>query len=278
VATPLLTRHTLPGALGDILIDVRAQPGSARPAVVLLHGFKGFKDWGMFPPAAERLARAGFTAVSLNVSGSGVDDSGEFVWPDRFGHNTFTRELADFESVVTALDQGRLGVSRPTSIGALGHSRGGGTVILAASRMPRIGALVTWASISTVRRWSPDDAAAWRRAGVLPVVNNRTGETYSLSTELLDDVDENAGTSLNIRDAAARVSAPWLIVHGTADESVQFREGEDLAAAAPKATSQLLAIEGSNHGFGAVHPFAGPTPDLERVFDATLAWFSRHLP
>ncbi len=278
MATPVLTRHTLPGALGAILIDVRGAPGPARPAVVILHGFKGFKDWGMFPSAAERLARAGFTAVSLNVSGSGVDDTGRFVWPERFGRNTFSRELADFEAVIAALDEGGLGVPRPTSIGVIGHSRGGGTAILATRRIPRISALVTWASISTVRRWNREDAAAWRRAGVIPVVNQRTGETLPLSTELLDDVEQHAGGALDIEAAAARISAPWLIVHGTADDSVPFQEAEVLAAAAPRASSRLLAVEGANHGFGAVHPFAGPTADLERVFDETTAWFSRHLP
>lgn len=277
MATPVLSRHILPGALGDILIDVRSRPDGAGPAVVLLHGFKGFKDWGMFPPAAERLARAGFTVVSPNASGSGVDDSGQFVWPDRFGHNTFTRELADVEAVLGALDQGRLGVARPSSIGVIGHSRGGGIAILATARLPRIGALVTWASIGTVRRWRAEEAAAWRRAGRLPVINRRTGEILLLYPEVLDDVDENAGGTLSIRDAAARINAPWLIVHGTGDESVPFRESEELAAAAPRASSRLLAIEGADHGFGAVHPFAGPTPDLERVLDETTAWFTRHL-
>jgi hypothetical protein len=89
MATPQLTKHSLPGRLGPILVDVRAGPhDEPRPAVLILHGFKGFKDWGMFPPFAERLARAGFTAVSFNVSGSGVDDAGDGSWPERFGRNT----------------------------------------------------------------------------------------------------------------------------------------------------------------------------------------------
>ncbi|HEU5217399.1 MAG TPA: alpha/beta fold hydrolase [Gemmatimonadales bacterium] len=278
MATPILSRHALPGILGDILIDVRSQPGPPRPAVVILHGFKGFKDWGMFPAAAERLARAGFTAVSLNVSGSGVDQSGTFVWPERFGHNTFTGELTDVLAVIDALDQAGLGIPRPTSVGVVGHSRGGGTAILAARRRERIAALVTWASVSSVARWSPDDAASWRKAGMFPVLNKRTGETLPLYTGLLDDVERNSAGPLNIQRAATELRIPWLIVHGTADESVGFREAEDLAAAAPRATSRLLAIEGGNHGFGAIHPFAGPTPELERVLDETTAWFSRHLP
>jgi hypothetical protein len=40
MATPSLTRHRLPGALGEILIDVRAGGrGTPRPAVIVVHGF-----------------------------------------------------------------------------------------------------------------------------------------------------------------------------------------------------------------------------------------------
>ena len=74
MATPTLTKHSLEGALGDLLVDVRTgDRRNPRPAVVIVHGFKGFKDWGMFPVVADRLARAGLTAVSVNLSGSGVD-------------------------------------------------------------------------------------------------------------------------------------------------------------------------------------------------------------
>lgn len=142
MATPVLTRHRLDGVLGEILVDVRA--GNRRvsgPAVVLCHGFKGFKDWGFIPPLAERLARAGYVVVAWNASGSGVDDTGEFVWPDRFGRNTFSAELADLESVLRAVEGGILDVAPPTSVGLVGHSRGGGLAILAAARDERIAAL-----------------------------------------------------------------------------------------------------------------------------------------
>lgn len=98
MATPILTKSVVPGALGDLLIDVRSTERAApSPAVIIVHGFKGFKDWGSFPVFAERLARAGFSAVSVNLSGSGFDDNGEFAWPDRFGHNTFSAEQYDID-------------------------------------------------------------------------------------------------------------------------------------------------------------------------------------
>jgi Lysophospholipase len=275
MATPTLTRHRLPGVLGDILIDVRAGGrGSPRPAVVVVHGFKGFKDWGLWPALAERLARAGLSAVTLNLSGSGVDDSGEFVYPERFGHNTFSAELQDLRRVADALAGGELGVVPPSAVGLLGHSRGGGMAVLHAASDARIKALATWAAISTVERWPASQRAAWRSAGVNEVKNVRTGQVLPLYPDVLDDIERNAA-ALDIEAAAARVAVPWLIVHGTDDEAVALAEGEQLAAAAPGA--RFLAVDGAGHTFGAVHPWGGATPALERVEDTTLAFFAETL-
>jgi dienelactone hydrolase len=278
MATPTLSKTTLAGALGAILIDVRAAARSTPgPAVLVLHGFKGFKDWGMFPPFAERLARAGFTAISFNVSGSGVDESGTFAWPERFGHNTFSAELADIGLVLDALEGGRLGVATPTSIGLVGHSRGGGMAILTASRRPRIGALVTWAAISHVRRWSETQAAEWEERGRLDVVNARTGEVLPMYRDVLDDIRANGTGSLDIEAAAGRIGVPWLVVHGERDEAVPVSEAERLARLARAPGSRTLLVADTGHTFGAVHPFAGESPALERVFTETTTFLSDHL-
>ena len=278
MATPTLTKHSIPGALGDILVDVRAGGrGTPRPAVVVVHGFKGFKDWGMFPPFAERLARFGVTAVTPNLSGSGVDDQGAFTKPDRFARNTFSAELEDIGRVVDALYAGELGVPPPAGVGLVGHSRGGGMVVLQAARDSRVGSLVTWAAISSVERGAPAEQQAWRAAGTKDIVNARTGERLPLSTAILDDVGANATGSLDILGSARAVRVPWLIVHGSDDESVSHLEGEALRDAGDKATTTFLSVEGAGHTFGAVHPWKGTTPELDRVVDATLAHFSATL-
>jgi pimeloyl-ACP methyl ester carboxylesterase len=272
MATPTLTRHVMPGTLGEILVDVRAGGReSARPAVIVLHGFKGFKDWGMFPPFSERLARAGVTAVTPNLSGSGVDDSGQFVFSDRFAHNTFSAELEDLARVVDALASGDLGVVPPSRIGLVGHSRGGGIAVLQTARDPRIRALVTWAAISSVERWSPAEQAEWRERGSKDIVNARTGERLPLYPDILDDIAHNAGGTLDILGAAKGVAVPWLIAHGSEDEAVSLLEGKALSAASARATTRFLEIEGGGHTFGAVHPWKGSTPQFDRVADASLA-------
>jgi dienelactone hydrolase len=277
MATATLTKHRLDGALGEILVDVRSGGrGSPRPAVIVLHGFKGFKDWGMFPPLAERLARAGFTAVTLNLSGSGVDDAGDFSLPERFAHDTFTAELTDLGRVADALALGALGVSPPSSLGLVGHSRGGGIAVLQAARDPRVRALVTWSAISTVDRWPAPERAEWRAAGVKEIRNARTGQVLPLYPDVLDDIECNRA-ALDIAAAASRIRVPWLIVHGTVDESVPLAEGERLAATASAGSSRFLPIENAGHTFGAAHPWNGGTAELERVFEATIAALTSEL-
>ena len=277
MATATLTRHRLPGTLGDLLIDVRAGGReTARPAVIVVHGFKGFKDWGLWPGLAERLARAGFSAVTFNLSGSGVDDTGEFVFPERFGHNTFSAELQDLRRVTDALAAGELGVAPPAGMGLLGHSRGGGISVLYTAADPRVRALVTWAAISTVDRWAQDERAAWRDRGVNVVKNARTGQTLPQYTDVLDDIERNAD-ALDIETAAGRIAVPWLIVHGSQDEAVPLLEGKRLAAAAPGGRSRFIAVEGAGHTFGAAHPWRGAPPELEQVVDATLGFFAAEL-
>jgi dienelactone hydrolase len=280
MATATLSRHVVPGALGEILVDVRgAGRMSPRPAVVVVHGFKGFKDWGMFPPLAEQLARAGYTAVAYNASGSGVDDTGEFVWPERFGRNTFSAELADLGSVLDALERGELGTVPPSAIGLVGHSRGGGMAVLQTARDPRVRALVTWAAISHVNRWT--DAAElerWRAQGRIDVVNARTGQVLPLYATVLEDVERHRGSRLDVETAARGIRVPWLLIHGSADTSVRPDEADRLAAAADPEIMRSVRLDGAGHTFGAVHPWQGSTADLDTVFRQTVAWFGRLQP
>jgi dienelactone hydrolase len=276
MATPTLTRHTLPGVLGPIAVDVRTSDRhSARPAVVILPGFKGFKEWGMFPALAERVARAGFSAVSVNCSGCGVNERGEFAYPERFGHNTFSAELRDIRTVLDALERGTFRLAPTTMIGLVGHSRGGGLAILAARGDPRVHALVTWAAIATIDRWL-DNAVEWRSAGKLDILNTRTGQVLPLYVDVLDDIEQHRA-ELDIQAAAAELTTPWLLLHGSADPAVPLIEARALAAAAAAHPPRFISIEDAGHTFGAVHPFAGISPDLALVFDETMKWLGRHL-
>lgn len=267
----------------DGLVDLPDRPGE-RPTVVVAHGFKGFMEWGFFPHLAELLARRGFVVVRFNFSGSGQRPGEDRVSDvEAFRHNSFSREQEDLRTVLEALDDeiapGRVDLDRQ---GLLGHSRGGGAAVLAAGHpdlRDRFSALVTWAAVSTFDRVSPEDTERWRAEGELTVVNSRTGQELPMGLELLEDLEAHRD-ELDIPAAAARVAAPWLIVHGDADESVPCAESHQLEEAAESERARTVerqVIPGAGHTFGAVHPFAGPTPHLVQALNATQAWFRRYL-
>ncbi|HEU4747086.1 MAG TPA: alpha/beta fold hydrolase [Gemmatimonadaceae bacterium] len=263
----------IPGKDGLAIRGERYLAESARGTVFVCHGFKGFAHWGFFPHLAQSIARGGLNAVTFDFSGSGIgSDRESFTEPEAFSTNTFSRELEDLENVV---DYARRSKWIDERFGLFGHSRGGGTSILfAGADRTDVTALVTWAAISHVNRWTEEDALEWRRRGFREVVNSRTGETLLLGTDLLDEVDTHLNARLNMLAAARKVRAPWLIVHGTSDETVPHSEAEQLHEQSPVSTLRL--IEGGNHGFGASHPLAEAPPVLDRVVRETVQFFVDH--
>ena len=243
------------------------------PWVLLVHGFKGFMDWGFFPELARRLCTAGLTAVRFNLSGNGIsspDHSERFDDEEGFAHNTYSNELRDIDTVLRWWTA-QPGVD-PNAGTIFGHSRGGGLALLAAAAHPELRAVATWAAIEDVDRLDQAGKAAWRESGVLLIPNARTGQTHRIALDLLEDVERNRA-ALNILAACARIEVPLLLVHGTADAAVPVTAANHLHAANPAAT--LLIVEGADHVFGARHPLDGVPPDLERVMKATIEHFVR---
>ncbi len=282
MATVITTTFELVGADGGPLRgDVRtAAAGEDRPAVVICHGFKGFKDWGFFPKLADRLAHAGLTAVSFNFSGSGIGPDGEsFSEPERFGHATFSKDLEDIDIVCRELLAATLvdGVASPTKLGLLGHSRGAGMAIAYTAGHHDVAVLATWAGIGKVHRWPQDVLAQWRRDGKIDVPNARTGDILPLYTDILDDIEEHEDHKLNLLKAAAAVEIPWLIVHGDADETVPVSEARSLHDAAAGDQVKLHIVAGGSHTMGSRHPWAGSTPELESAMGETVSWLTKYL-
>jgi len=249
-------------------------PTDPRGTVVICHGFKGFAHWAFFPYLAARLAAGGLRAITFDFSGSGIgDDRENFTNPDAFTANTYRQELDDVEAVLAkARDSGWM----EDGYGLFGHSRGGGVAVIRASIDENVKALVTWAAISSTNRWTTQATAEWRRSGFTDIHNARTGQTIPLSVALLDEVEMYGESTLNVAAAASRIDMPWLIIHGSADETVAVSEGERLHQAS-KGSSTLRVIDGANHAFDARHPLTETPPALTTATSETVAFFAEHL-
>jgi len=273
----LRTPDDLPLRL-DLRVDPERPP---RAIVIVAHGFKGFKRWGFFPDLGERLAAAGFASIVLDFSMNGIgDDPEQFSRLDLFERNTLTREVADLEQVLewarteAPIDPG----ARTARAGLLGHSRGSIPVMAVASERPEeVGAVVTWSGVGRALRYTEGQLERWEEDGVMEFTNARTGQRMTMLWDYVVDAREHAGR-VEPALCAERMEVPHLILHGTRDMAVPLDEARLLRAGrTPEQGCELVEVEGGTHTFGAVHPYEGSTPHLDRVFGATLDWFDRHL-
>lgn len=265
---------------GEIVrCDLRLPAGDGPfPVAVILHGFKGFKDWGMFPPTARRLAEDGVATVAMNTSRNGVGDQlTEFTELEQFARNTPGHEEADVRCVVGAIAAGDVDPALDANrIGLLGHSFGGGVALLAASRDERIRCVVTWAAIATFHRQTERALADWRNEGRMNIPNQRTGQVMWLNREVLEDRERNRA-AYDLELACGRIQVPLLAIHGELDEAVDATAAGQIVGWAASGTKRALVVPKTGHTFGAVHPWAGPTPAWETVVAASSDWFRSHL-
>jgi pimeloyl-ACP methyl ester carboxylesterase len=230
-------------------------PHGARALVVVIHGFKGFKDWAFFPWLSEMLCRHGFAVCRFNMSRSGIGESVDtFDRLDLFADDTYSAQIADVRKVA-AFAQSHANL--PTFL--LGHSRGGGVAILAASHVANLNGVITWNAIARVDNWDRASVEQWRRDGYFDVQNARTKQTMRMSTRILDDFEENR-ERLRILAAVPRLNVPLLVIHGGRDETVPVAQSFEIAAAARDAAH--VVIGSGSHTFNAIHPLVNIPPAL----------------
>jgi len=248
-----------------------------RAYVLVLHGFKGFMDWGFYPELARRLVARGLAVVRFNFSGSGVGDDPERFTEERaFYENTPSRELEDVERVRAWLDSGAVPWIDPERGALLGHSLGGAVGLLHAARRGDYAAFVGWASCAHFRRFPGEVESLWRRQGFVEIPNLRTKEIHRLGLAWLEDLERNA-RALDVYAACRKLTAPVLLLQGSEDEAVPLAEGESLARAFAPGLARLEVVPHANHTFWAAHPFAGVPATLESALRTTSEFLAREL-
>jgi len=249
------------------------------PVAVGIHGFKGFRNWGFWPHIAQGLADAGTACVRFDLSHNGVGENG-MVFDEQalFEANTMSREEEDVAAVIDALRSGSLPGSERldvTRLGLIGHSRGGGGVLLRAVQDDGVKAAVVLAAISTVLRFPAEALEQGRIDGFIPIVNTRTGEVLRFGRDAIAELDARTDLHDIAASHAARITVPLLVCQGTADPAIAVSEARAIAAAAPD--SRLELFEGADHVLDCRHPWQGPTPHFERFVTLAAEHFSRIL-
>ena len=207
-----------------------------KPLVIYAHGFNGFKDWGNFNIIAGQFVQAGFVFVKFNFSHNGTtpDHPEEFVDLEAYGNNNYTIQLDELGKVIDwCLDDKHHYAEDidPAKVYLLGHSLGGGLVILKAAEDERVKRVVTWAAINECKTpwgsWPNEKMLEWQKKGVAYTMNSRTKQEMPLYFQLYENFQQHT-KRLDIKQAISKLNIPILLCHGTNDEGVPVEKAEAL--------------------------------------------------
>ena len=242
-----------------ILLDFYFNPKQyGLPLVIFCHGYKGFKDWGPWSLVAETLAKENIFVVKFNFShnGTSISQPSEFSDLEAFSNNTYSKELEDLNDVITHFKHGahknRLDLN---NICLIGHSRGGGIVLLSASQRNDINKIITWASVSDYRKRFDEGSKTfkkWKSEGVKYIENKRTGQLLPHKFNFYEDFIKNE-KHLDIQKSVQSLNQNVLFIHGDKDDAVNMEESKKLHKLC--SSSELKIIKDANHVFNTNHPW-----------------------
>jgi pimeloyl-ACP methyl ester carboxylesterase len=257
--------------LKPIVTDVfYKETKTPKKIIIFCHGYKGFKDWGAWNLMAEAFANAGFFFIKFNFSHNGGTLAQPLDFPDleAFGNNNYTKELDDLESVIDwiSTNAGFKSEVDISDVSIIGHSRGGGIVLLKANEDARIQNVISLAGVSDYKSRFPkkEKFQEWAEKGVYFVKNGRTHQEMPHFYQFYEDFKKNE-QRLNIQKATINLKIPFLIIHGNKDTSVSIKEAENLHKWNPKSSFKI--IKNADHVFNVSHPWKQETvsEELEEV-------------
>jgi pimeloyl-ACP methyl ester carboxylesterase len=247
-------KHTKP-IVTDVFYKETNQP---KKVIIFCHGYKGFKDWGAWNLMAETFAKAGFFFVKFNFSHNGGTAENPIDFPDleAFGNNNYTKELEDLESIINWISTNSTYKKEVNldDISIIGHSRGGGIVLLKANEDKRVKQVITLAAVSDFgsRSSTIGDLENWKKTGVKYVVNGRTKQQMPHFYQFYKNFKANE-SRLNIQNSVKNLQIPLLIIHGDHDTSIDIEEAHQIHSWQPNSTLEI--IKNADHVFNVSHPW-----------------------
>jgi pimeloyl-ACP methyl ester carboxylesterase len=158
-------------------------------------------------------------------------------------------------------DQWKKLIGKTTKSVLIGHSKGAAESILFAANNPqKVYKLITWSAPAYLNipwhRWESEKLSEWKKQGVAHIENKRTKQRLPLGRELFEDF-ENHKAKYDVVSAAQMINCPWLICHGTADETVDLQSAKELHAVS--IMSDLFTVAETGHTYGRKEPWTKKT-------------------
>lgn len=245
-----------------ILTDVYYNHNNkTKKVIIFCHGYKGFKDWGAWNLMAKAFAEAGFFFLKFNFSYNGgtIDQPIDFPDLNAFGKNNYIKELDDLEVIIDWIYNSKeFEKEINNNISLLGHSRGGGIVLLKANEDNRVKNVISLASVCDFgkRTSTIGDLEKWKKEGVKYVLNGRTKQKMPHYYQFYENYIQNK-ERLDIEKAVKNLEIPHLIIHGNNDTSILIDEAKRLKEWNSSAVYKI--VKNADHVFNTSHPWKKET-------------------
>lgn len=233
---------------------IDAPDGPPRAWALFAHCFSCSKDILAAQRIAKRLSSLGIGVVRFDFTGLGHSEGD-------FANTNFSSNVADLAAAAEWL---RGEVGGPHIL--IGHSLGGAAVVVAASRMKTVRAVVTVGAPSdaehVIHNFSShiEEIETEGKAEV-----SLAGRPFTIRKQFLDDV---RGT--RVRDAAADLKKPLLVMHSPIDQTVGIDNATGLFIAA-KHPKSFVSLDTADH-------LISRAEDAAYVAECISGWVSRYLP
>jgi uncharacterized protein len=240
------------------LVGLLSLPEGKRPPIVIvIHGFKGAKDYHPFVNnSVKPFTDAGIAVLRIDCRGTGESDL-------QFREMTITSESED---VLTAIDFVKTLDVDSKRISLLGVSMGATAILLAMKSKPSVKTLVFWGPAwyfkGKTRYDTPENRKTVKEEGVFYVKQTSTGRQFIAGKKLFEEM-----TTMDIRPYAEFVNSSVLIVRGSEDEIVGFDKDEEVTKLLK---AEYKIVENGDHNFTS----NGSERELIRL---TLDWLRKNL-
>lgn len=247
-------KFTFTNLQGEKLVGLLELPDTEPLAYALFaHCFTCSKHIGAASRVSRTLATRGIAVLRFDFTGLGNSEGD-------FSNTNFTSNVQDLVSAASAIQER---FRAPAMM--LGHSLGGAAVLVAASQLPDVQAVVTIAAPSDpahVTHLFAHHHQAIHEDGFAEV--NLAGRQFTITRQFLDDITEQS----LLGDLHAMRKA-LLVMHSPEDEIVDIKHARNIFDAAnyPKSFSSLD---------GADHLLSQPE-DADYVAEVIATWAGRYI-
>lgn len=262
----------------ELIGDTHTPSAPPSACVIVMHGFKGYKDYGFIPVLAHDLCEAGSVVHRFNFSTSGMTNEIEtFARPDLFALDTWTRQVEDVVRVVKAIEDGEL-IGKGLPIFLVGHSRGGASVLLCAGRHAEsisLCGVVTINAVDCCSRIPKDEQDAMLARGYTMVKSARTDQDLRIeSAWLREQLEDPSGHDVLLQ--ASKIISPVCVIHSEDDQAVDLSAGQAIAHATK---SELVSLKMGNHVLNMPNPSGLDcvrSAQLLKTTDTITRFISKH--